>query len=346
MRPRIVLLALGTLFISAQAIAVPMHLWSKVFTSSGIDDGLSVATDGSGNVVAAGIFQLSIDFGGGYLSGFPSTFVAKYNASGAHMWSRSFASFCEDMATDGAGNVMVTGVASGPVDFGGGVMPGGLDVYICKFDANGAFVWARRYAGVGTERDARGVAADALGNIFITGNFTGTINLGGGTLTSAGSNDIFLAKYDAAGAHVWSKRLGAAGYDIGYGVDVDGAGNVIATGNFSGTVNFGGGNLTSVGAGDIFLVKYDASGLHQWSKRVGGSVGENGDAVAVDPVGNVVITGNFSGTANFGGSNLTSPNLFRERSPLPEVLAHYASGVAPPPSGSAHPMLLHIAEPS
>src|SRR3990170_6282915 len=71
-------------------------------------------------------------------------------------------------------------------------------------------------------------------------------------------------------SHLWSKRFGSTIDDYGYAVAVDGNGDVLLTGSFQGTVNFGGGNLTSAGLEDIFVAKYSgADGAHLWSKRFG-----------------------------------------------------------------------------
>jgi len=78
-----------------------------------------------------------------------------------------------------------------------------------------------------------GVAADPAGNILVTGSMAGTIDFGGGPLTSAGSSDVFLAKYSAGGAVLWTKHLGGPGPDVGYGVASDSAGNVIVVGYFT-----------------------------------------------------------------------------------------------------------------
>ena len=85
------------------------------------------------------------------------------------------------------------------------------------------------------------------------------MDFGGGPLTSAGGIDIFLAKFDPAGNHLWSKRFGDGFSQIGYSVTVDGADNVLFTGAFSGSVDFGGGPLTSAGGIDIFLAKFAGS---------------------------------------------------------------------------------------
>jgi hypothetical protein len=87
------------------------------------------------------------------------------------------------------------------------------------------------------------------------------VNFGDGNLVSAGGlPDIFVARYTFAGNHSWARRAGSTDFvtEAGYGIDTDASGNVIATGQFSGTVNFGGADLVSGGGTDIFLVKYDA----------------------------------------------------------------------------------------
>jgi hypothetical protein len=305
MRTRTVILAIGLLIIfSIQATAAPMHLWSKAFTSSGVDAGLAVNSDPAGNVVTAGIFQFTVDFGGGALTGFPSTFVAKYDPNGAHLWSRSYPTFSNDMAVDGFGNVIVTGLVGGTFDFGGGPTAGGNDIYLVKYDPNGSFLWVRRFHPTGGS-DPRAVAADAVGNIYITGGFGDTVDFGGGPLT--GALDIYVAKFDPSGAHVWSKSFGSPLFeDFGTDIDADATGGVIVTGRFGDTVSFGGTPLTSVGETDIFLAKLDNDGVHQWSRSTGGPFDDAGGAVAVGAAGNVVATGSFTGTINLGGSDLTS----------------------------------------
>jgi hypothetical protein len=97
---------------------------------------------------------------------------------------------------------------------------------------------------------------DGSGNVLVTGPFNGTVNFGGGGLTSAGGSDIFVAKFSGAdGAHLWSKRFGGSSDDIGMSVAADGSGDALLTGSFSGLVDFGGEILTSAGQTDIFVLK-------------------------------------------------------------------------------------------
>lgn len=138
------------------------------------------------------------------------------------------------------------------------------------------------------------------GAVLVAGYFTGTVNFGGITKTSAGAtNDIFVAKYgNAGGAATWVNTVGSTGSDQANSVAVDASGNVFVTGFFSGTVNFGGGNVTAPTSQAGFLVKYTNAGTWVWQKVWGGF--SSGNAIAVDGTGNLGVTGYFSGSNDFG----------------------------------------------
>jgi hypothetical protein len=145
--------------------------------------------------------------------------------------------------------------------------------------------------------------------VVVTGYFAGTADFGGGSWTSAGGNDIFLAKYSSSnGSPLWAKRLGGTTTDSAYGVAVDGGGNVWVTGDFTSTVNFGGGALTPSGGGDIFLAKYSSSGGYVWANHfgTGSSWAPHANAVSVDGSGNVLLTGWILDYVDFGGGPLTA----------------------------------------
>src|SRR5262249_11205115 len=148
---------------------------------------------------------------------------------------------------------------------------------------------------------SNGIAVDRTDNMVLTGSFGGSVDFGGGALTSTGSADVFLVKYTTAGAYVWAKDFGTPLSASGNGVAVDGSGNVAVTGTFMGTANFGTGPLTSVGGNDIFIAEYSSAGDPLWSRRAGDTTTyDSGNGVAIDSAGNVVAIGYFLGTANFG----------------------------------------------
>ena len=229
----------------------------------------------------------------------------------SELWTQRFGDVGIDggmaLAVDTAGDVFLTGRFSGMVDFGGGPLTsagGDYDAFVAKFDSDGAHLWSSGF-GDSLIEEGLGIALDVGGNAVLTGGFVGTVDFGGGALTSAGSGDIFVAKYDPSGGHVWSQRFGATQDDRGYAVAVDGAGDVVVTGEFQDSVDFGGGTLPSDSV-DVFVAKFDTDGNHVWSKRLGDSWVDRGFAIAVDTSVNVVVTGTFGDTVDFGGGPLTS----------------------------------------
>src|SRR6185295_10325663 len=122
--------------------------------------------------------------------------------------------------------------------------------------------------------------------------------------------DVFVAKFSATGAYLWSKKFGSTGDEVGYGVGFDSAGDVLLSGKFQGSVSFGGTALASAGGDDIFLVKLSgANGNHVWSKSFGSTSGDAALGLAVDAARNVVITGYFTGSVTFGGGALSGSGL-------------------------------------
>jgi len=245
------------------------------------------------------------------------------------LWAQSAGGTGEDsgndIAVDPSGNTYITGRFRGTVDFDPGAGTVNLtsvatdDVFILKLDASGSLVWVKQFGGSASDI-GRSIALDAAGNIFVTGEFSGTTDFdpGAGTLslTSAGYDDIFISKLDPSGNLLWAKQLAGTSSNISYSIVADGAGNTYTTGNFDGTVDLDPGariqNLTAANT-DMFIVKLDGSGNLAWAKTI---VGDNstvtfGLAISIDATGQVYYTGTFNGTADFdpgaGTSMLLAP---------------------------------------
>ncbi len=193
------------------------------------------------------------------------------------------------------------------MNFGGGSVTsnGGEDAFVVKLTTAGAFVWAKSWGDNGAQV-AFGVATDPSGDVLVTGANTGTIDFGCGPLTAAGSADIFVAKLTPSGACAWSHGYGDSANQYGNGIVADALGNVIATGLFDGTVDFGGATYTSQALDDAWLLKLDPAGNYLWSRAPGGPDNQRGVAVAVDASNNIALGGALYGSADFGGGTLTS----------------------------------------
>ena len=151
----------------------------------------------------------------------------------------------------------------------------------------------------GFDTDAAGVAIDSSDNIYITGTSQGT-NLFGKNATSGTTDDIFVAKLNSSGVVQWVYTAGGTGRDRGRKIALDSSGNIYVVGYYQNTVDFGGGNVTSNGSWDAFILKLNSSGTFQWVKSYGGSTGNDlGRDVVVDSNDNVIMLGTFRGTVNF-----------------------------------------------
>jgi hypothetical protein len=156
--------------------------------------------------------------------------------------------------------------------------------------------------------------------VFVTGSFTGTADFDPSSatanLTSAGGNDIFIAKYNSSGDYVWAKGMGGTGSDIGNSLALDGRGNVFVTGQFASTADFdpsaSTATLTSAGILDIFIAKYNSTGDYLWAFRMGNTTDDIGYSIILDGNSNAIVAGFFQENApidfdpSAGITNLTS----------------------------------------
>jgi hypothetical protein len=294
-------------------------IWAKRLGGTMSDTATSVAVDPAGNVIVAGSFRGSANFGGGMVTsaGESDTFIAKLNgSSGDHIWSQRFGTAGLDngaaIAVDTNGDVFASGdMTTSGLNLGGSDLTnsGGHDFYLAKFSgADGSHIWSRSVGGAGDD-GAGGIAVDNSGNLVVAGHFAQSVNFGDGVAATAGGfGDVFVAKYAGNnGNHLFHETFGSSHFDGAGALAIDATGAIYVFGTFEGTVSFGGPSpLVSTSGSDLFLVKLSTAGAHLWSKAFTATVSENGHGVALDGTGNVVISGDFTGSIGFGGSMLSS----------------------------------------
>ena len=218
------------------------------------------------------------------------------------------------IAIDNAGNTFTAGFFSGTVDLDPGAgtqfatSVGGTDIFLSKFDASGALVWAKTFGGVEAD-EAESIAVDGSGNVLVTGFFSRTIDLDPGPAllnrTSLGSTDIFISKFSQTGTLIWGHAIGGGRADEGRGIAVDPLGAVYTAGFFGATTDFDpGANVWSLtntsNSSDIFVSKLDASGIFVYARQAGSTGADQANGIAVDAAGSVTLAGSFTGTVNFG----------------------------------------------
>ncbi|MFK7971203.1 MAG: PKD domain-containing protein [Bacteroidia bacterium] len=224
--------------------------------------------------------------------------------------------FAEKIAVDASGNTYTTGVFQGTVDFDPGsntfnlISNGGWDIFIQKLDASGNFLWAISIGGTNRDRGLA-IAVDASSNVYIGGILSSTadVNPGPGTNNLA---DCFILKLTSGGSFVWGRHTGqnaGSGFACVQDFAFDQAGNLYATGSFTGTIDFdpgpGTGSLTSSGRRP-FVLKLNSLGNFIWVKGflgVGNAssafFGFSGSGITVDPLGNVYTAGAFADSIDF-----------------------------------------------
>ena len=257
------------------------------------------------------------------------------------------------VAVDSNGNSYITGWISGTLDFAGNGIGGAnsfgdvvsttQDAYLAQYNSSGVLQWVKHITSAGTDFTT-GVTVDGNDNVIVVGSFSGTIDLAGdgvggaGDLTSLGSNDLFMAKYSAAGNFVWAKRAGGTGNDSGWqgAVFADSSGNVYLNVPFVGTADFGGdgiggtGDLVSLGGtADNAVVKYNSSGVYQWSNRIGSASTEWPQEITTDSSNNVLVIGNSAAAVtDFGGDGIGGTGDVTNRGSYDAYIAKYSSSGA------------------
>ncbi len=256
------------------------------------DVGNGVAVDVSGNIYVTGSFQGTATFGSITLmnSGGTDIFIAKLNPQGQYLWAvkagGSGADVGNDIAVDASGNSYVTGTFSGTATFGSATLTSSGN-FTTKLNSQGQFLWTIKEGG-------KSITMDTLGNSYVLGN--------------SGNSKI-----NSQGQTIWSGTAGGASSSIpGNGIGIryspnPAADNLYIVGQFSGTKDFVSNTLTSSGgSSDIFILKSSTASGSVWAVKAGGSGQDIGKDIAVEPWGDIYITGQFEGTTTFGSTTLTS----------------------------------------
>jgi hypothetical protein len=300
-------------------------VWAKTFGGTDGDLGNGITVDQSGNIYITGWYSSATMTMGSHTltnaaSGSSDMFIGKLDPAGNTIWAKSIGGSAADrgygIAVDLTGNVFTTGgFSSGSVSFGSNTLTNGAsgtnDIFVAKFDTNGNPVWAKSAGGSNADQ-GYSAATDSSGNVYVTGAFSSSaINFGTGALanSSAGTQDLFVIKYNGSGTAVWSARSGGSFDDFGNGIAVS-KNNIYVTGGFnSSSIAFGSNTLTNSSAGtcDILLANYDDIGNVIWAKRAGGTDSEAANGITVSSAQNIFITGYFtSSSLVFAGSTLTN----------------------------------------
>lgn len=334
-------------------------LWVKTIGGK-LSDGqkVSLELDVSGNIYLTGHFSDTTDFDPssaianliGYVGGVTRVFIAKYDNSGNYIWAKAIDGHpvssinvtsnivSRSIDVDVNGNVFIIGMFKGVLDFDPSAsvsdqtsQNGNYDIFFAKYDANGNYVWAKQIGGFSVGDYGECIKIDSNGDLLLTGAFTSTCDFdpspSTATITSMGSFDPFIAKYDGSGNYIWAKAFGGSNIEIAYSMELNASNEIFLTGDFSGTCDFdpsaGVANLPVFNSSkDIFIAKYDASGNYLWAKNIGGSDVDHVNQITLDASQNIYVTGYFKNIADFDPS-ASVINLFGNTGSEDVFLAKY-----------------------
>jgi uncharacterized delta-60 repeat protein len=298
------------------------------------DSGYGITTLSDNSAVVTGSFGDAATFGPGEpnqtiltSAGDSDIFIARYNPDGTLAWAKRAGGseeydYCNGIATLSDNSTVVTGVFGGSATFGSGepnqtvlTSAGGSDIFIARYNPDGTLAWAKRAGGASGYDSGNGITTLSDNSTVVTGELYGAATFGPGelnqaVLTSAGWDDIFIARYNPDGTLAWAKSAGGSDNDNGLGITTLSDNSTVVTGQFAGSATFGPGEpnqtvLASAGGYDIFIARYNPDGTLAWAKRAGGADGgypfhENGKGITALSDNSTVVTGVFYESATFG----------------------------------------------
>lgn len=275
----------------------------------------SVRVGPAGDVTVAGFYSGTSDFDPSPAeatrtsAGGRDAFVAQWDRGGALRWVVTLGAAGDDevadVAVDAQGLVHVTGSVSGEVDLdpGPGTAPlvaEDTDGFLAAYGPDGQYLRSTQLGGAGAQ-SGFAIASEPSGAVVVSGTFSGAFECDGAR-TSAGPNDVFVARFEPSGARAWCFVIGGGGFDLipPGGVDVDGAGNIVVGGRVQLTADLDPSPATrsvaSAGGDDLFLAKYDRDGAHLWSFAAGGPLNDSLHRVRFVSDGSVIVGGWFRRT--------------------------------------------------
>lgn len=176
--------------------------------------------------------------------------------------------------------------------------------------ANGQnYFWVNHITGADNQLpNGNRMSTNRNGDSYIIGTFNTQTIIGTTTLTSNGTEAVFIAKYDSQGINLWAKKITGTIRVHGNALTTDSKNNVYVTGMFEGNATFQSTTLTSTTGymQDLYIAKYDSSGNMIWVNQYSGSDIIMPLSIKGDTLSNIYLTGTFSGSRTFGTTVITS----------------------------------------
>ncbi len=280
--------------------------WARAYGGAGNDAITGFALDDN-NLRAVGYFSGTVDFD--HTSGTANE-TASGPTDGFLLWLDSAGGYDFHRAFGGTGNDLPTGIVVQSVDnlayvtsvYDGATSNGGFDVSVRRYtDLN--LAWVVSFGGTGND-SVRDITMDSDGRLYLAGSFSNTVDFNPGAATqnatSQGLSDAYISKLDANGNLLFVRTFGGNGSDSTESIALTSTNQILTAGYYQNTVDFDPGSgqffRSTAGGNDMFLQRLDASGGFEFVRTWGGNLNDQANEVAVDPLGNIYVGGNFQNT--------------------------------------------------
>ncbi|MDD4035658.1 MAG: hypothetical protein PHO16_09640, partial [Candidatus Cloacimonetes bacterium] len=298
-------------------------LWAFSFGGTGSDKGLDLALDANGDIYMTGYFSDAVSFGSYPLlsSGASDIFVLKLSNNGIIIDAAQGGGSGNDIGTGigmlPSGQIAICGSFEEDAQFGDTNLSsmGEQDIFSATLDGN--LNWLGTVsAGSSNTEELTGMAIDGDGNRYLTGYFYGASNIAATGLQSYGDSDLFIAKLDKEDNWLWAVSGGSAGQDQALSVAVDQSGMSYLTGFSSSAVTMGDIHVDSFYGINILCAGINSNGTWAWVKHSGSHIEHplfsegRGSGIALNPDGNCVVTGKFSGVTSFAQRELNANGYY------------------------------------
>lgn len=252
------------------------RVWVKQFGSTALDSGEGVALDSLGNVYVVG-------FTHGILPGYTTRgtgadgFIAKFDNNGSRLWINQIITSTGDVARsiaiDNSNNIFIGGYTQFTATQ--------FQLYVSKYNSGGILQWREQLPEI---RDVYSVTTDGAGHVYASGMTNGSFDGN----TNLGSFDSYVVKFNGStGAKIWSDQYGTASDDMGSGVITDSLNNVYVTGFAAASLD----GQPHSGGYDIYIRKYNSSGVWLWTQQFGSATHDYGFGINVDSSNNIYVSG-------------------------------------------------------
>ena len=245
------------------------QIWNRTWGKLVDDSSRGVAVDSNDFIYVVGTIDYDTD------DHEEKFILLKFDTSGTQLWNRTWSDVIyaegRSIVVDSTDSIYITGHAGNLAT---------SDIAIVKYNSVGAKLWQRIWGGSNYEgRYGLDLAVDSQDNLYV-GAQTGSFG--------AGSSDAVIIKYNSSGFQLWNQTWGGVEIDGAEAIALDTENNIYIGGY---TDSFG------TGTRNMFLAKFDNSGVHLWNKTWAGINNANCKDLTLDPLGNIYITGDTS----FGG---------------------------------------------